>query len=157
MAKKGFKPVGHQTERDRTNLRICGFPTKILTSPQETRERGLKLVEELKIIEEQITAWEDTQPLWFLERLPWWEERKKYREMKAKGEVPELDWWEALHWFEASSPYRMDDPKNWGLYLSPPNRIIRARANLKRAQKAAALAASQTKEVSSEEGEHKQQ
>jgi hypothetical protein len=75
----------------------------------------MKLVEELKVIEAQLTEWEDKQPLEFLELLPWWEERKKYREQKALGIVQEVNWWEAVSFLEQARPSNVANRFELGL------------------------------------------
>lgn len=118
-----------------------GFPSKLLSDPVGVKLEGERMIAELKVIEEQMTEWEDSQPLWFLEQLPWWEERKKYRQLKLEGNLPELNWWEVVHWAEMSKPVAIDHPKNWGLYESPPRKARRLKHEAKLAAKALAAKA----------------
>lgn len=104
-----------QNERERKMFKLVGLPAKLGRKPQETYEEGLRLVEELKLIEQQLTEWEDKQPIEFLELLPWWEERKAYREQKALGNTPEVTWWQALHFLETSLPGRLATDSMWGI------------------------------------------
>ncbi len=48
----------------------------------------MESAEKLKVIEAQLTELEDKQDPAMLELLPWWEERKTYREQKALGTCP---------------------------------------------------------------------
>lgn len=86
----------------------------ILRKPQATMEKGLALVEELKVLEAQITIWEDQQTDDFLSLLPWWEERKNYRKLKEEGNVPEVVWWQALAFFENVTPTLLTKSDYWG-------------------------------------------
>jgi len=106
---------GWQPESERTALRQLGLPTQILRKPRETYEQGLALVERIKQMEEDLTAWEDSMPLEFLEMLPWWEERKLYREQKALGVVDEVTWWRAISEIELYIPHRLSTAHCWGL------------------------------------------
>lgn len=104
-----------QCERERNNFKLAGLPCKLLRKPQSAYELGMKLVEELKVIEAQLTEWEEKQPLEFLELLPWWEERKKYREQKALGIVQEVNWWEAVSFLEQAKPSNVANRYELGL------------------------------------------
>ena len=85
----------------------------VLRKPEATYDFGMALVEKLRLIEEQITIFDDHQTQEFLELLPWREERRKYREQKAFGNVPEVTWWEAIAFLEASNPSRLQDGYQW--------------------------------------------
>jgi hypothetical protein len=98
-----------------SNLRLIGLPKELYRDPVGCYEKGMALVEELKVIEEQLTKWEDAMPLEYLEKLPWWEERKKYREQKAQGNVPVVEWYEALSFLEESRPSSFARLHSWGL------------------------------------------
>ena len=107
------------TGRDRQNLRILRLPVSLLSRPKEAMEIGLALVEELKVIEEQLCIWEDSQPEEFLALLPWWEDRKEYRRQKALGNVPEVTWYEALNFLEEAYPCHLAEDKAWKMYVPP--------------------------------------
>ena len=100
--------------------RLVGLPCMILRKPEETRKRGEEMVEKLRLIEAQLTEWEDKQSVEFLELLPWWPERKMYRELKANGEVPDVRWWEALAFLENACPKDLGRTEYWG--LRPPQK-----------------------------------
>lgn len=108
----GWKNINGQ---ERGLLRLIGLPERLLHDPRKCMEEGLAIVAELAVIEAQLTEWEDAQPLEVLERLPWWEERRQYRENKALGIVPEVTWREALAFLEAARPQGLTIPKFWGL------------------------------------------
>jgi len=107
------------TGRDRQNLRILGLPSTLLYNPVATYQRGMELVAQLKQIEAELTVWEDSQELQFLELLPWWKERLEYRKLKAEGKAPDVTWYEALFHLEQALPYRLDHDHEWGLYTYP--------------------------------------
>lgn len=109
----GFRSL--QTERERNLFKLAGYPCMLLRKPQEIYEQGMALVEELKVIEAQLTEWEDQQPLELLEKLPWWEERKKYREQKALGNVPGVTWVDALHFLECARPIGIGYTNEWNI------------------------------------------
>jgi hypothetical protein len=67
----GWKSLQSQSERNM--FRLAGLPAMILRKPHETYLKGIAIVEKLKLIEEQMTEWEDKQPIGTLELLPWWE------------------------------------------------------------------------------------
>lgn len=106
--------------KERSLLRLAGLPERLLHNPQKCMEEGLALVAELAVIEAQLTEWEDAQPTDVLERLPWWEERKRYRENKTLGIVPEVTWWEALAFLQEAKPSGLTLPKFWGLHQRKP-------------------------------------
>lgn len=103
-----------QDQRERNMFRVAGLPSQILRKPRETYEYGMQLVEDMKKIEEKMTKWEDLQPIEFLELLPWWEGRKRYRELKALGDVPEVTWWEAIAFVENGYPRGITNGTEWG-------------------------------------------
>jgi hypothetical protein len=47
--------------------------------------------------------------------LPWWEERKKYREQKALGNVQQVQWWEVLAFVERACPHDLAKLGRWGI------------------------------------------
>lgn len=114
----GYSNLQNQLERN--NFRLAGIPSKVLRKPEATYDFGMALVEKLRLIEEQMTIFEDHQTQEFLELLPWWEERKKYREQKALGNLPEVTWWEAIAFLEASNPSRLQDGYQWGVAKHAP-------------------------------------
>jgi hypothetical protein len=107
----GWKSLQSQSERNM--FRLAGLPAMILRKPHETYLKGIAMVEKLKLIEEQMTEWEDKQPIGTLELLPWWEDRKNYRALKAAGNVPDVTWWEALAFVEAAKPTGLRNGYVW--------------------------------------------
>lgn len=110
-----------QSGGERALFKRAGLPVKLLRKPQETYARAVALLEKIKLIEVQLTEWEDKQPIDYLEKLPWWEERKKYREQKAAGTVEEVTWWQALHHLEEAMPSRMGHAAMWFKNRGSPN------------------------------------
>ena len=116
MAKEKRYQLGQeklQSQRERNDFRLAGLPSQILRYPERTYFRGMAMVANLKLIEEQMTEWEDKQPIETLELLPWWEDRLKYRALKAAGNVPEVTWWEALAFVEAAKPTGLRNGYVW--------------------------------------------
>lgn len=114
----GYSNLQNQLERN--NFRLAGIPSKVLRKPEVTYDFGMALVEKLRIIEEQMTIFEDHQTQEFLELLPWWEERRKYRAQKALGNLPEVTWWEAIAFLESVYPLGMTDGTRWGFKKKKP-------------------------------------
>lgn len=104
-----------QDQRERNNFRLAGLPARVLRYPKQTLAYGIALVKELKQMEEQMTEWEDLQTPEFLELLPWWEDRLKYRELKKFGAVPEVEWWQAIAFVEAGRPVGLKNGYEWGI------------------------------------------
>jgi hypothetical protein len=123
MAKEKIYQLGQeklQSQRERNDFRLAGLPSQILRYPSRTYLRGMAIVEKLKLIEEQMTEWEDKQPLSTLELLPWWENRRRYRELKLLREVPEVTWWEAPAFIEGARPTGLTNGYQWR--ISPRGR-----------------------------------